>query len=207
METINVKIIHPTNNSDIDVGLPSDIMLGDVFSKLVEAYFLAEGQSYSGVLKPRLVDAEFFADSELTYKPLDNHRSVRANGIKDNDTIQTLTSTQAGGYIREIIELWNEFYPYLDQIGTMLGIAGAAFGFGAWVKSKFGKSHTPREFTQIITDKELWNVHELAITLNITDDEAKKLLLGFGYKWNRQYSLYCKTDKTVEIIEKIRKSR
>jgi len=134
---------------------------------------------------------------------LDNDRSVRDNNIRDNDTIQTLIATQAGGC--DIIELWNEIYPYLDQIGTMLGIAGAAIGFGAWLKGKFGKSHPPKLITDVVTDKELWNVHELAITLDITDEDAKKVLIGFGYKWDRRYSLYYKTDKTVEIIEKIRK--
>ena len=52
METINVKIIHPTNNSDIDIGLPKSMLLRDVFSQLVDANFLSAWQPYTGVLKP-----------------------------------------------------------------------------------------------------------------------------------------------------------
>ena len=44
METVNVKIIHPTNNSDIDIGLPDNILLRDVFSQLIDANFLSSGQ-------------------------------------------------------------------------------------------------------------------------------------------------------------------
>ena len=193
---INVKIIHPTNNSDIDVGLPENILLRDVFNQLIDAHFLNAGQLYTGILKP------FGTRKEST--PLDNDKTVAENGVGNNDTIQTLISTKAGGF--DIVQLWQEFYPYLDQIGTVVGITVAAIGFGAWIRDKFSRSYTPKQFTQIITDKELWNAHELAIKLDITDEDSKKLLQGFGYKWDNRYSLYFKTDKTVEIIEKMQKS-
>ena len=47
MAEINVKIIHPTNNSDIDIGLPENIVLRDVFSQLIDANFLSAGQPYT----------------------------------------------------------------------------------------------------------------------------------------------------------------
>lgn len=88
MNSINVKIIHPTNNSDIDIGLPEDILLRDVFSQLIEANFLTEGQSYTGVLKP--------AGERKESVTLDNDKTVSQNGIGNNDTIQTLIATRAG---------------------------------------------------------------------------------------------------------------
>lgn len=88
MENINVKIIHPTNNSDIDIGLPENILLGEVFSQLIEANFLSSGQPYTGVLKPAGVRKESV--------PLDNGKTIGENGINNNDTIQTLIATQAG---------------------------------------------------------------------------------------------------------------
>ena len=88
MENINVKFIHPTNNSDIDIGLPANIMLRDVFSQLIDANFLSSGQPYTGVLKPSGERKESI--------PLDNDKTIGDNGVGNNDTIQTLIATQAG---------------------------------------------------------------------------------------------------------------
>lgn len=88
METINVKVIHPSNNSDIDIGLPEDILLRDVFSQLIDADFLSAGQPYIGVLKP--------AGPRKESVTLDNDKSIKENGVGNNDTIQTLIAAQAG---------------------------------------------------------------------------------------------------------------
>ena len=88
MENINIKFIHPTNNSDIDIGLPENIILRDVFSQLIDANFLSTGQPYTGVLKP--------SGERKESMPLDNDKSIVENGVKNNDTIQTLIATQAG---------------------------------------------------------------------------------------------------------------
>ena len=88
MDSINVKFIHPTNNSDIDIGLPANIMLRDVFSQLIDANFLSSGQPYTGVLKP--------SGERKESVPLDNDKSIGDNGVSNNDTIQTLIATQAG---------------------------------------------------------------------------------------------------------------
>jgi|GEM_PF-2841318 len=203
VEEYNILMIHPTNNSDIDVGLPCNILLRDVFCQLIDAGFLSTGQYYNCVLVPN--------DNRKERIALDNDKTISENGIENNDVIQILTATQAGGggdvacyCIESIYMLWNSFYPYLDQINTILGITVPMLGFGMWVNKKFSKKYTPKQFTEKITDKELWNYHELALKLDISDDEAKKLLKGFGYKWNRNFSLYCKTDKTVDIIKKVK---
>lgn len=88
MENINIKVIHPTNNSDIDIGLPGNILLEDVFDQLVEANFLSAGQPYTGILKP--------AGARKESVPLDNNKTISENGVSNNDTIQTLIATQAG---------------------------------------------------------------------------------------------------------------
>lgn len=88
MNSISVKIIHPTNNSDVDIDLPEDILLRDVFSQLIEANFLTSGQSYTGVLKP--------AGERKESVTLDNDKTAAQNGIGNNDTIQTLIATRAG---------------------------------------------------------------------------------------------------------------
>lgn len=88
MENINVKIIHPTNNSDIDIGVPGNILVREVFSQLIEANFLSTGQPYTGMLKP--------AGTRKESIPLDNDKTISENGVNNNDTIQTLISTPAG---------------------------------------------------------------------------------------------------------------
>ena len=90
MATINVKIIHPTNNSDIDVGLPENIIVQDVFNQLIDNNFLRENQPYSGVLKPRGERTESIT--------LDNDKTIAENNVKNNDTIQMLIATQAGSF-------------------------------------------------------------------------------------------------------------
>lgn len=88
MENINVRIIHPTNNSDIEIGLPENILLQDVYSQLIDANFLSSGQEYSGLLKPSGVRKESIK--------LINDMTVSQNGIGNNDTIQLLIGTPAG---------------------------------------------------------------------------------------------------------------
>ena len=47
MADINVKIIRPTDNSDIDIELLGNIVLCDVFSHLIDTNFLSAGQPYT----------------------------------------------------------------------------------------------------------------------------------------------------------------
>jgi len=91
METINIKIIHPTNNSDIDIGCPKNIILMDVFSQLIDANFLTGGQPYTGVIKPSVTRHESI--------PLDNDKTLDENGVENNEVIQTLIATKAGGWV------------------------------------------------------------------------------------------------------------
>ena len=81
---VNVKVIHPTNNSDIDIGVPEETLLRDVFAQLIEVSFLSSGQQYSGVNKSK--------DNQ----PLDNEKSISENGVENNNTILTVLSTKAG---------------------------------------------------------------------------------------------------------------
>ena len=88
MNSITVKVIHPTNNSDVDLDVPENILLREVFAQLIEANFLSADQSYTGVLKP--------AGARKDSVTLDNEKTVGQNGIGNNDTIQTLIATRAG---------------------------------------------------------------------------------------------------------------
>ena len=88
MENINVKIIHPTNNSVIDIGLPGSIILRDVYSQLIDEGLLNEGVAYGAALKP--------SGARTEKVQLDNNKTIEENGISNNDTIQLNNSTPAG---------------------------------------------------------------------------------------------------------------
>ena len=84
MESINVKVIHPTNNADIDIGLPGEIILRDVFTQLIDASFLAASpEGYRGVNKSK------------GNKALDNDKSMTENGVENNDTILVTPNIKA----------------------------------------------------------------------------------------------------------------
>ena len=50
--SVKVTIIHPINCSNIDIGLPNNIVLRDVFEHLVNTSFLDVGQLYTGMRIP-----------------------------------------------------------------------------------------------------------------------------------------------------------
>ena len=84
MEPINVKVIHPTNNADIDIGLPGETILREMFTQLIDALFLAASpEGYRGVNKSK------------GNKALDNDKSMTENGVENNDTILALHEFKA----------------------------------------------------------------------------------------------------------------
>ena len=90
MSTVNVRVIHPTNNSDVDLGLPENILLKDVWSQLIDANFLSSGVQYTGLLKAK---TDGTRNENLN---LDNEKTIAQNGILNNDTVQALNTTPAG---------------------------------------------------------------------------------------------------------------
>lgn len=103
-------------------------------------------------------------------------------------------------------ELWETIYPYLDYIGTILGVIGGTIGFGKWLKGKFEHNHSPLELVSFVTDSSTWSSSKLASQLNITQEEAKNILKGFGYEWNRSDKVYSRTDRTYAIVNLLKES-
>ena len=95
MEHINVKFIHPTNQSDIDIGLMENKKLQDVFTQLIDANFLNSSHMYTGVLKP--------SGERQGSTPLDNDKTIIENGVGNNDTIQIYALIDGGSssYVKE----------------------------------------------------------------------------------------------------------
>lgn len=81
--TLNIKMINTTTGRDVDLGVPEETILRDVFSQLVEAELLTAGVAYSAVNKTQ------------DMKPLVNDKSIKENGVKDNDTLLITNATPA----------------------------------------------------------------------------------------------------------------
>ncbi len=116
---------------------------------------------------------------------------------------------QAGGpdiYLK-IIDLWNIIYPVLDKIGTVFGVWFGFLSFGKWLRYRFKKKVEPNILIDFIISHESWNHFEFAKLLKISPNNAKNLLKGFGYKWNKNTQLYCKTTKTDQLLSNLTDSR
>lgn len=81
--TLNIKMINTTTGRDVDLGVPEETILRDVFSQLVEAELLTAGVAYSAVNKTQ------------DMKPLANDKSMKENGVKENDTLLITNATPA----------------------------------------------------------------------------------------------------------------
>ena len=68
----------------------------------------------------------------------------------------------------DLLSLWNTIYPFLDQVGTVLGIVGTSVGFGIWVKKSI-PDIIYLSFSVIISHPsiQLMNVSAYAYTFSI----------------------------------------
>lgn len=133
---------------------------------------------------------------------------LTTNDILDNTILADTGIPQAGGPdIKDIIQLWNEYYPIIDQIATCFGFTSGLIGIGLWVKSLFNKkkSPPPQSIFDLLLSRKKWNHVYLADLLKIKRDDAKKLLQAFGYKWDASEMLYIQQSDTEEIIKKLTK--
>lgn len=103
---------------------------------------------------------------------------------------------------------WEEAYPIIEQIATITGaltgvaaIAATPVSFIQWVRNKLQKSRERSEYSWIktILQRDEWNVSLLSKKLDLTDDETKRLLKGFGYIWDAKKMLYIATDNTYKL--------
>jgi len=109
----------------------------------------------------------------------------------------------------DIADWWAQAYPIIAQTASVTGavtgiavIASAPFVFIKWVRKKFQSKKGKDEYIciQYVLKKDAWNVSELSESLSISNEQAKDLLRGIGFVWNRHKMLYVST----EITEKFR---
>ena len=208
MANIDIKIIHPTNNSDIDIRVPDETLLGDVFAQLIEAGFLTNGQKYSGMCLDR---------------PYVNEMSLSENGIKDYTTIVTLISAKTGDGVFDYFITKNPELGWLSILSIRYQLLSDLLAMGRThselasivreqvvfdlmfiAKNDFIKS------TQINNTDSMYNADNSDVTtevvahfFDITFDDLKILLDGLKYVWHDKISTWSKTDATDALISTI----
>ena len=222
MDKINVKIIHPTNNSNMDIGLPENLLLKDLFNQLIDANFLTGEQSYTSVLKPGRERTE--------NKPLDNDKTVGENCIENNDVIlilprfswhecgvcflfsylnkiselysemkaDTLETLEANGGKHSIID-WNRFLQAASLCKDFLNIMDDC----QYLCGSIGCSVNDIEIT---LQKRWWKTHELALKLDKSNETAVNLLHILGYQFHDKIGIFSRTEETDRIAAKMQNS-
>lgn len=108
----------------------------------------------------------------------------------------------------DINEWWNQAYPIIEQIATVTGamtgvatIIATPVAFIKWVRSKFQQKEEKAEYSWVkyILNEDEWHVDDLANKLCLSHDEAKSILKGFGYVYNRKDMLYKMSEYTLKL--------
>lgn len=108
----------------------------------------------------------------------------------------------------DIKSWWEHAYPVIAQIATVTGaITGVAaitvtpITFIKWIRSKLQEKQIKEEYEwiKLILNEDKWSICFLSQKLDLTDDETKRILKGFGYKWDAKKMLYIATEYTFEL--------
>lgn len=191
--------------------------LKDIFtkSKQVNAdvskyYKLSGNYYYNHKILPYIKKDNGIIIWEPSYEEVKVIDFILTHDIKDNIIHADTGIPQAGGPdLKNIIQLWNDYYPIIDQISTVFGFLGGVAGFSTFLKSTFidkkKKLLPPHGAFDFILAKAQWNHNELAESLEIEKESAKKILQGLGYKWDNSKKLYVHQDDPNKIKDKLSK--
>lgn len=103
---------------------------------------------------------------------------------------------------------WEQAYPIIEQIATVTGaITGVAaitatpLAFIKWIRNKLQEKQEKNEYKwiKLILNEDEWNVSVLSQKLELSENETKKILKGFGYMWNAKKMLYIATENTHKL--------
>ena len=102
----------------------------------------------------------------------------------------------------DILSWWENASPIISQIADVMGVIAGTSTFIMWMRSLIrSRSKKGKEYAWIqdILCKDSWNVSDLSICMGINEDEAKKLLRGFGFSWDSHRMLYVETSETQTL--------
>lgn len=170
-------------------------------------YLLSRSYYYNRRQVPYIVNDRCKIEWEPTYDNIKVVDFIRTHNIVDNTIHGDIGISQAGGPdMKDLILLWNEYYPIIDQMSSSFGFGAGFFGIGLFVKALFTKEKKPAPphgVFDLILSKHKWNHYELADSLKIDKEDSKKLLQAFGYKWDNSKKMYILLGDINEIRGKL----
>lgn len=126
------------------------------------------------------------------------------HNITDNTIRIVVGYPQAGGPgWLTVMGIWEYAYPILNDIAVLITITGGAISLFNFLKKlkKKKKTEIPQTIFDIVYSRKMWNHNELAVLLNISNDNAKSWLKLLGYIYDRKKQCYIQ-GKDVPIIKK-----
>lgn len=189
--------------------------LKDVFIKSKEVhadvskYYRLSGKYYYNKERLPYIKNE---NNLIVWEPYYNQVKVidfiLTHDIKDNTIYADTGIIQAGGVgLKEIIQLWEEYLPIIEQISTFFGLVGGVVGFGKFLRGIFVDKKKelipPHSLFDFILERDKWNHYELAESLAIEIEDSKNLLQGLGYKWDKSKKMYVHQGDVNKIKNKL----
>lgn len=170
-------------------------------------YLLSKSYYYNQGRLPYIIDGRCKIVWEPTYDSIKVVDFIRTHNIDDNTIHADTGIPQVGGKgTKDLILLWNEYYPIIDQISSLFGFGAGVIGIGLFVKSLFVKGKKPSPphgVFDLILSKDKWNYHDLSDCLEFEQEDVKKLLQAFGYKWDHSKKIYILHGDINEIRDKL----
>ncbi|EHK2349162.1 hypothetical protein KCL53_002299 [Clostridium perfringens] len=207
---------YPVITEDI-IKINNETTLEDIFkysnqenADVSKYYKISGGYYFNRKILPYIKNKNNEVIWEPEYKNIKVLDFIFTHDIQDNTIYADTEITQAGGpELNDVSQLWNHCYPIIDQIVTVVCFYELSIKLSNFIKGLFkGKKIEqvpPNSFIEFILSKDKWNHYELAEYMEITPEESKNLLKGFGYKWDNSKKIYINRNNLKEILEKFSK--
>lgn len=150
---------------------------------------------------------------DVPYKNAKVEDFIRTFELADKGILIRTGYAHAGGPgLCDLKQMWESAYPILEQIAVICTITGLSVAtltkLVKWFCNLFRqRKRTPQVCYDIIYCKSTWNHHELAESLEIDPDRAKKLLVLFGYQYDRHKMLYVRGESVAETKAKLHNTK
>lgn len=131
---------------------------------------------------------------------------LNTHNITDNSIRIVIDAPYAGGFGgEELLDLWNNIYPVLENIAVLFTISGFNLKdlFHYLSKHFVKKQQPPQTCFEIVISRKQWSASELSSLLELSIDKTKELLKLCNYYYDRSKQQYVQGEHTNEIIEKL----
>lgn len=151
-----------------------------------------------------------FTDGKVSYDIAFENAKVKdflsTHNICDNTIRVTTGYPWAGGPgFLELVQIWDNIYPYLEAIAVLVTITGVSLKeLYSYLRKRFlKKEQPPQTCFDIVFSRRYWNASELAELLDIEQERAKELLKLLDYSYDRTQMQYIQGERTKEIKEQL----